>query len=315
MTSNSAPSPNFNGIDFNDIFFPSVVGAYVDYPTAQGPTTISTLYSSVIDTLSAGTAFNFLNTLAANLNIATNGIAGQTIRVGAYTGASVHCANIDHQGNSINHATNASGGTLNLCNNMTGGTLNIGTNTSRTGAINIGTGAGAGNTGYINIGSSFAGTQIGGTLFSTGQITSSNGLLSIVSTADNLIGNGTNNSNASGNGVCSINKLQVGNTTTGGGIGTGTAFRCVIIGRNVGSTSAASGSITIAGAPTGAGNPLVFASLNANTTSNPYFLSVNPTGTNTFDYYKVFYNRSGTTFSNVIVGATGETFNYVAIWL
>jgi hypothetical protein len=107
----------------------------------------------------------------------------------------------------------------------------------------------------------------------------------------------------------------VGNTIAGGGVGIGTAFRCVIIGRNVGSTSATSGSITIPGAPTGAGNPLVFASLNANTTSNPYFLSVNPTGTNTFGYYKSFYNRAGTTFSNVITGATAETFNYVAIWL
>jgi len=313
MTSNSAPSPSFSGIDFNDAFFPSVVGEYVEYPVAQGPTTISTLYSSVIDTLSSSTAFNLLNTLAANLNIATTGTTGQTIRIGSYTGASVHCGNIDHQNNSINHATNASGGTLNICNNMTSGTLNVGTNTARLGPINVGTGIGA--TGNVNIGSSSSSTRIGGTLESIGQIISSNGLLSIVSTSDHVIGNGTNNSNASGNGVCSINKLQVGNTIVGGGIGTGTAFRCVIIGRNVGSTSAATGTITIAGAPTGAGNPLVFASLNATTTSNPYFLSVNPTGANTFDYYKTFYNRAGTTFNNAIVGATGETFNYVAIWL
>ena len=142
----------------------------------------------------------------------------------------------------------------------------------------------------------------------------------IIGTTANLmgnifIGNGSNSTATTGNGTCSINKLQVGNTTTGNGIGTGTPYRCMIIGRNVGSTTGATGTITISGAPSGAGNPLVFASLNATTTSNPYFLTVQPTSTNTFDYYKTFYNRSGTTFNNAIVGATGETFNYVAIWL
>jgi hypothetical protein len=81
MTSNTAPSPNFTGIDFNDTFFPSAVGEFVEYPVAQGPTTIATLYSSVIDTLSSGTAFNLLNTLTANLNIATNN--GGTVTIGS----------------------------------------------------------------------------------------------------------------------------------------------------------------------------------------------------------------------------------------
>ena len=165
MTSNNPPSPSFTGINFNTDFFPSAAGDYVDYPTAQGPVTISTLYSSAIDTLSSSTAFNLLNTLTANLNLAINGTTGQTIRIGAYTGASVHCANIDHQNNSINHATNASGGTLNLCNNMTTGILNIGTNTARSGTINIGDGVGA--TGSIDIGSSTTPTTVGGTLLST----------------------------------------------------------------------------------------------------------------------------------------------------
>jgi len=134
-------------------------------------------------------------------------------------------------------------------------------------------------------------------------------------TGDIYIGNGTNSTTGANTGICSINKLQVGNTTTGSGVGTGTPFRCVIIERNVGSTSSASGTITIPGAPSGAGNPLVFTSLNITTTSNPYFLTVNPSGTNTFTYYKTFYNRAGTTFNNAIAGATGETFNYIAIWL
>jgi hypothetical protein len=119
MTSNSAPSPNFTGINFNLDFFPSAAGDYVEYPVAQGPVTIGTLYSYVIDVVSSSTAFNLFSSLVANLNIATNGGAGQTIRIGATTGASVHCANIDHQGNSINNSTNAASGTINLCNSMT----------------------------------------------------------------------------------------------------------------------------------------------------------------------------------------------------
>jgi len=187
MTSNTAPSPNFTGINFNTDFFPSVAGEFVEYPVAQGPTTIATLYSSVIDTLSSGSAFNFLNTLVANLNIAINGGAGQTIRIGATTGTSVHCANIDHQGNSINNSTNAPGGTLNLCNNMTTGTLNIGTNTARFGPINIGTGVGA--TGNVNIGNSSSSTLIGGSLEATGLILANGNVkTSILDCNDTLAG-------------------------------------------------------------------------------------------------------------------------------
>ena len=178
-----------------------------------------------------------------------------------------------------------------------GGAQTIGGNID-TGSITIG---GALTTGSLTLG----GVQTTGDIY----VGSSN------ATSDIYIGNGTNSTTGVNTGICSINKLQVGNTTTGNGVGTGTPYRCMIIGRNVGSITAASGSITITGAPTGAGNPIVFTSLNISTASNPYFLNVNPTGTNTFDYYKVFYNRSGTTFSNAIVGATGETFNYVAIWL
>ena len=169
MTSNIPPSPNFSGINFNLDFFPSEAGNFVTYPVAQGPTTIGTLYSSVIDVLSSGTAFNFLNTLTANLNIATNGTTGQTIRIGATTGASVHCANVDFQGHSINNSTNASGGNINICNNMTSGTLNIGTNTARTGNINIGDGVGA--TGTIDIGSSTTTTTLNGNVQGTTKLT------------------------------------------------------------------------------------------------------------------------------------------------
>ena len=186
--------------------------------------------------------------------------------------------------NSLNALT--AGASQTIGGNITSGSITIGGALS-TGSITL---AGVQTTGDINIGSSNA-------------------------TCDIYIGNGTNSTTGANRGICSVNKLQVGNTTTGNGVGTGTPFRCMIIGRDVGSTSAATGTITIAGAPTGAGNPIVFASLNITTTSNPYFITVNPTGTNTFQYYKTFYNRSGTTFNNAIAGATGETFNYVAIWL
>jgi len=98
-------------------------------------------------------------------------------------------------------------------------------------------------------------------------------------------------------------------------VGAGTSFRCVIMERNVGSTSSATGTITITGAPSALGNPLVFASINATTTSNPYFINVQPTGTNTFTYYKSFYNRAAANINAAIAGATSETFNYIAIWL
>jgi hypothetical protein len=169
MSTNTSPSPNFTGINFNLDFFPSEAGDFVTYPVSQGPTTIATLYSSVIDTLSSSTSFNLLNSLTANLNIATNGTTGQTIRIGATSGASVHCANVDFQNHSINNSTNASGGNINICNSMTTGTLNLGNNTARSGNVNIGTGAGA--TGTIDIGSSTTTTTLNGNVRGTTKLT------------------------------------------------------------------------------------------------------------------------------------------------
>jgi len=183
--------------------------------------------------------------------------------------------------------SSAAGDNMTIGGNLDTGSITIGGLLS-TGSITMG---GVQTTGDINIGSSNATTDI-------------------------YIGNGTNSTTGVNTGICSINKLQVGNTTSGSGVGTGTPYRCMIIGRAVGSTSSTTGTITIAGAPTTAGNPIVFASINTATITDPYFINVNPTGANTFTYYKVFYNKtSGTTVANAIVGATGETFNYVAIWL
>jgi hypothetical protein len=128
-----------------------------------------------------------------------------------------------------------------------------------------------------------------------------------LSTSEIILGNGTNNTTGTKNGICNINKLQIGTTIAGAGIGTGTPFRCVIIERNVGSTTSSSGTITIPGAPTGSGNPIVFASIN---TVNPsYFITVAPASATTFTYQKSFWTGSS------IGGATSETFNYIAYYL
>jgi len=164
MTTNTAPSPDFTGIDFNDMFFPSAVGDYVNYPTAQGPVSFGSIYASFIDTISSSASFSLLDSLTGNLNLATNGTTGQTLRLGAYTNASVHVANIDHQNQSINNASNATTGLLNICNNQTTGSLNLGTHVSRTGSINIGTGS-TGGTGYVNIGSAILSTVVNGSFF------------------------------------------------------------------------------------------------------------------------------------------------------
>jgi hypothetical protein len=49
MTTNNAPDPNFSGIDFNDSFFSSTSGGYVNYPTAQGTVTFPKLLAGEMD--------------------------------------------------------------------------------------------------------------------------------------------------------------------------------------------------------------------------------------------------------------------------
>jgi hypothetical protein len=51
---------------------------------------------------------------------------------------SVHCSNIDCNGNTINNATSPATGALSIGNSQTSGTISLGTNASRTGAITIG---------------------------------------------------------------------------------------------------------------------------------------------------------------------------------
>ena len=313
MSSEIPPTDYFTGISFNPDFYQSSSEEYLtastaksyflSYPTAQGTETITTLKSSSIDSSSTTTNMAIASAQTSGaLNIASLPSRTGNINIGYSTSAPSGLGYNINIGNILSN-TSIGGKYIELAAASSGITISTsGTLDMIATAYNMGTSLLSATN--INIGTVAKTTT---TIF--GTLTSNN------ATGDIYIGNGTNNTNAVNTVICSINKLQVGNTTTGNGIGTGTPYRCMIIVRNVGSTTAASGSITITGAPTGAGNPIVFASLNITTTSNPYFLTVNPTGTNTFDYYKTFYNRSGTTFSNAIVGATGETFNYVAIWL
>jgi hypothetical protein len=98
--------------------------------------------------------------LTQNMGIGTPGTAYvsgvPTIKIGAISGVSVHCAGLDCNGTGINNANNPSAGAFNIASSQTTGILNIGGG-SRTGvgAINIGTGS---NTAAINIGGSSTGT-------------------------------------------------------------------------------------------------------------------------------------------------------------
>ena len=161
-------------------------------------------------------------------------------------------------------------------------------------------------TGSISIGGALtSGSMTLGGVQTTGDINIGNKN----ATGDIYIGNGTNSTTGANQGICSIQKLQVGNTTlnSGNGVGTGTPFRCVIVERNVGSTTSATGTYTIPGAPTGAGNPIVFASINSGNSN--YWIVVSPASAATFTYQKSYW--TGTGFGP----ATNENFNYVAYWL
>jgi len=66
MTTNNVPVPNFSGIDFNQDFFSSTSGAYVNYPTAQGTVTFPKLLAGEIDSSTPGASNNMFNTLTGN---------------------------------------------------------------------------------------------------------------------------------------------------------------------------------------------------------------------------------------------------------
>lgn len=137
------PSPAFSGIDFNPSFFPSTTSDYVEFPTAQGTVTFGTIFATTIDTPTPSADFDFLDSEIGNINIGTSVPAGQTIKLGASTGTSIHCGSIDLQGTNINNAVAPATGTISIAPSQTTGPLYIGSSSSTgvrtTGGINIGT--------------------------------------------------------------------------------------------------------------------------------------------------------------------------------
>ena len=75
MTSQTPPYPYFNGITYNPSFFSSssssTTGNYLNYPIAQGTETISTLYTSTIDSSTPSSAITLFGSQTANLTMAT----------------------------------------------------------------------------------------------------------------------------------------------------------------------------------------------------------------------------------------------------
>ena len=257
--------------------------------------------TSSVDVASTGTLNIGSSLTTGTLSIGQGNITTGSIYIGAGNG-NLHTGPITigttGTATTIQGATmvvdSSSDGTINIGSSQTavGSGINIGGNSNRLGTINVG-GGGSGN---VNLGNTTNNVNL----------TSKTSNIGITSLSNSYIGNGTSNSNGINTGVCSINKLQVGNTAFGNGVANGTAVRCIIYGTVAGGST--SGTVTISGAPTGASNPYIFASINVTTTTTPYFINVNPNGTNTFTYYKSFL--SGTTIN----AASAESFNYMAIW-
>ncbi len=223
---------------------------------------------------STGTVNMCSNLIFKNGSIASTG-ATNTISLfnNITTGIVQMCTNLVFQQNAIR--TSGASDTIDLFKNINTGIINLGALIS-TGVINIGNlTVTSGNGGTVNIGT---GTR-----------------------SNTIIGNAVNNSTATNNGCCKINKLQVG---------TGTGFRCVIIERNIGGNSSANAvEHTIPGAPTTFGNPIIFATIDVIST-NIYSVMITVSAVNKFSYIKKY-----TDGRNGVNQATVESFNYMAVWL
>ena len=212
----------------------------------------------------------------------------------------------------LNIAKNISTGYVNLFNSFqvvkdgfnfynNSNSFNLFNNLTAAVSLNIG------GSGTVNIGNNSEGlTQIGkfGGGINIGAITSSianNINIGNSAISNTIIGDASNDSAAFGTGCCRINKLQVGIN--------GSIYRCVIIQRNVTSGISGLNTYTIPGAPTGYGDPLVFATILSNITSGFIFaIQIDVNGPTTFRYWKRL--QTGSTTSNA-----SEGFNYVAYWL
>ena len=142
MTTVPPPSEQFTGVYYNPSF-------WISSSTTLSQAVANTLYlrktttdsASALETFNGGIASQNIaaTSLTTQANLFTTQTSG-TVQLGN-SSVSVHCSNIDCNGNSINNATNPTTGNITICNNQTSGTLSLGTNASRTGAITIGANA------------------------------------------------------------------------------------------------------------------------------------------------------------------------------
>ena len=142
MTTTLPPSQYFSGIFYNPAFWTSadsgLTQAVADtlYLEKTTPDT-----ATALQTFSGGLSAQSITapSLTADVTLFGSQTAG-TLKL-ATTTRSVHCSNIDCQGNNINNATLPASGAIVIGNAQTTGTISIGTGASRTnaGTITIGT--------------------------------------------------------------------------------------------------------------------------------------------------------------------------------
>lgn len=235
----------FNIANNSYLTFTEAKKYFVSFPIAQGTATISDLIAGTISYLSPASGSFF--------EIGTNQVSGGTIRIGPTgetSGVSVHCANLDFNSSNINNATSSTTGLIKLTNSQTTGALYIGggsTTAARTsgpiiigsdltasGGINIGTGTNltVPTVNTINIGSGTYGTNVLGTLTSTGLITGNNALTissgNITATIGTIIAptirNGANTGSISSGGTLTGTSLVLGSGAIGCGSITATGL-------------------------------------------------------------------------------------------
>jgi hypothetical protein len=176
------PTYYFSGITFNPSFYQSTSNYltkttaknyFLTYPIAQGDETIDRIYTSQISTLTPSSAFNFLDSQTANINIGetTTGTTNQVIKIGAPALTTVQCGALTIKERAINNATNATGGNIYIGDQQTSGSIYIGTgsNILRTSGSTIGIGNYSTSAGTITIGTSATTTNINGkgTIYAT----------------------------------------------------------------------------------------------------------------------------------------------------
>jgi len=142
MTTGLPPTQFFSGIFYNPEFWSSGSSSLTQdiantlYLEKTTPDT-----ATALQTFSAGLSTQTMTapSLSSDVTLFQSQTAG-TIRI-ASSARSVHCSNIDCQGNSINNASTPANGALTIGSSQIAGTLDIGTNVGRTGAITIGANA------------------------------------------------------------------------------------------------------------------------------------------------------------------------------